>query len=106
MADTSQTVSRASVARLNVQSMHYAEYRYSELSARIDAVQVTLRAEAERRETRKARERCTERIMFVIVGAILGIVLDRVHTLPAFAIVAIGAAPEVAREIVEMITRL
>lgn len=106
MATDPKAVSMSTLARVSVRQHTYTDARYSELCARVDAIQVTLRREAETRERRRAREKCAERIMFVILGAILGIVLDRVHSLPTFGIVAIGAAPEVARELVELFARL
>lgn len=104
--DTRQTVSMATLARVSVRQHSYTDARYSELSARIDAVQITARQEVEEREAHKARLRSTERIGFVILGAMLALALDRFHSLPTLAIVALSAAPEVMRELVEMFARL
>jgi hypothetical protein len=86
--------------------MRYADARYSQLSARMDAIQVTLRRDRERTEVKRARCKLTDRMVYVVLAAVVAVTLDRATGIPHIAVIGIGALPECAREVYEYVRRV
>ena len=100
-----QVASVATIATANVQSIRYTDARVQELSARIDAVQVTVRTNTHRTEVKRARAKLTDRLVAIAAMAIVGIILARC-ALPHLVTVALASCPECAREVYEFARKL
>jgi hypothetical protein len=81
------------------------EEKWTEVSARLDAEERKRQAN-EARELRKMRERFVERVTFVIIGVALLIAIERSGSMSSTGVVIVAAAPEIARELVELLARL
>ena len=106
MSESTRNPQTVSAAFVHAQAARYTDERFEALSARLDAVQVAVKASSERNETVRCRVKFIDRMVCVIIAAVLAVILDRATGLPHIAVIGIGTLPECAREVFEFLRRL
>jgi len=102
---TSNTPTLACVARVHSQACEYTDARMEQLSRHVNTLHAKMHADAEMRERHKLRLKLIDRLLFLVLGALVGKLLDYA-VLPAMGVFFLGLAPDAARELFEFFRKL